>query len=85
MDRIRDASDSASIFNLHDPLFEKTLPPASHDECLALSLQKVTIRFDLGLDVVFPQFQIGIFDLLHGCLERRSGGSVLQYRRLFAH
>jgi hypothetical protein len=56
MDRIRNASNSASVLNLHDALFEKTLPPASHDECFALSLKKMSIRFDFGLDVGAPTF-----------------------------
>jgi hypothetical protein len=38
MHRIRNASDSASGFNLHDPLLEKTLPTSSHDECFTFSL-----------------------------------------------
>jgi hypothetical protein len=76
MDRIRNPSDSASLFDLHDPLLEQTLSPSRHYESFTLGLWKMTIRFDLRLDMMLPDFQINISNL-HRCLECRSGGQII--------
>src|ERR1035438_2952029 len=84
MDWIRNASDSASVFNLHDPLLEKTLPSSSHDECFTISLQQFSIGLDLGLDVMLPHLQISVLNL-HWGLGHQFANAVDQYCCLAAN
>jgi hypothetical protein len=47
----------------HDPLLEEPLPPSSNDERFPVGLENRGVRFDLGFDVVLPEFYVSVVSL----------------------
>ena len=84
MDRIRNARDSASSFDLHDPFFEKTLPASGDDQSFTFGVRDSHIRFDIHFEVMLPDFQIGVLDL-HGLLGQRFRAPGAQRRGFLAN
>jgi len=57
--------DPASVFQLHDPLFEKPLPLPGNDQLFTLGFRYSWVTLDLNLEMVLPEFHVGIYGL-HG-------------------
>jgi hypothetical protein len=53
MDRVCHTRDSASGFDLHNPLFEETLPPSCDDQRLPFCVRDASVGFNLRFDVLY--------------------------------